>query len=189
MSEHTGYQFAELAQDPKYNKYTYDEIDCQAFVEKVLADLGVRKPDGSVYNWRGSNSMYRNYYSWRGSKEECISKFGCVPVGAFVYVWDPTGEEERGYHDGLGNAKHVGIYCGGDLVRDSTRYKSHGEYVRDGVGDASLKSFNKVTIPSMLDFSGESGYDADVTELLQLITEMRTKLNRMEGLVHDISRG
>ena len=189
MSEHTGYQFAELAQDPKYNKYTYDELDCQAFVEKVLADLGVRKPDGSVYNWRGSNSMYRNYYSWRGSKEECISKFGGVPVGAFVYVWDPTGEEKRGYHDGLGNAKHVGIYCGGDLVRDSTRYKSHGEYVRDGVGDASLKSFNKVTIPSMLDFSGESGYDADVTELLQLITEMRTKLNRMEGLIHDISRG
>ena len=32
MSEHTGYQFAELAQDPKYNKYTYDQLDCQAFV-------------------------------------------------------------------------------------------------------------------------------------------------------------
>ena len=52
-----------------------------------------------------------------------------------------------------------------------------------------LKAFNKVTIPSMLDFSGESGYDADVTELLQLVTDMRTKLDRMEGLLHDISRG
>lgn len=186
---YTGKEFADLAQDTRYNKFTYDQLDCQAFVEKVLADLGVRKPDGTVYNWRGSNSMYRNYYSWRGSIDEAISAFGSVPIGAFVYVWDPTGEEERGYHDGLGNAKHVGIYCGGDLVRDSTRYKSHGEYVRNGVGDASLKSFNKLTIPSMLDFSGGGGYDKDVSEMFQIVERMRTDLNRMEVLLNDISRG
>lgn len=185
----TGEQFAKLALDSKYNKYTYDQLDCQAFVEKVLSDLGVRKPDGTIYNWRGSNSMYRNYYSWRGSIEECIQKFGCIPVGAFVYVWEPTGEEERGYHDGLGNAKHVGIYCGGELVRDSTRYKSHGEYVRDGVGDAALKAFNRVSLPDMLDFSEKSDYDTDVTEVLQIIANMRSELDRMEGILNDIARG
>lgn len=184
----TGKQFAELAMDSKYNKYTYDQLDCQAFVEKVLSDLGVRKSDGTIYNWRGSNSMYRNFYQWRGTKEECIEKFGCIPLGAFMYVWDPSGEEERGYHDGLGNAKHVGIYCGGDLVRDSTRYKGKGgQYVRDGVGDASLKSFNRLTLPSMLDFSGESGYDTDVTELLKSIDAIRKELSRMEGIINDIS--
>ena len=185
----TGEQFAKLAMDEKYNKYSYDQLDCQAFVEKVLADLGVRKIDGTIYNWRGSNSMYRNYVYWRGTKEEAIEKFGCIPVGAFVFVWaDDGGEVERGYHDGLGNAKHVGIYCGGSLVRDSTRYKSHGEYIRNGVGDADIKSFNRVVLPIMLDCTGESGYDKDVTELLNLITEMRAKLDRMEGLVNDISR-
>ena len=184
----TGKQFAELAMDNKYNRYTYDQLDCQAFVEKVLADLGVRKPDGSVYNWRGSNSMYRNYFQWRGSKEECIKVFGCIPSGAFVYVWEESGEEERGYHDGLGNAKHVGIYCGGELVRDSTRYKGKGgQYVRDGVGDASINSFNMVTLPSMLDFSEKSDYDTDVTEMFKSIEAIRNELDRLEGFINDIS--
>ena len=83
---YTGKEFADLAQDTRYNKFTYDQLDCQAFVEKVLADLGVRKPDGTVYNWRGSNSMYRNYYSWRGSIDEAISAFGSVPIGTFGLV-------------------------------------------------------------------------------------------------------
>ena len=189
MSKKTGKEFASLAMNIKYNKYSYDELDCQAFVEMVLADLGVRKPDGTIYNWRGSNSMYRNYYSWRGTKEDAIEKFGGVPVGAFVYVWTPTGEEEKGYHDGLGNAQHVGIYCGGDLVRDSTRYKnSKGEYVRNGVGDAALKSFNRVTLPDMLDFSGGSDYNKDVDKCLALIDNIRKELNGMEDLLHDIGR-
>ena len=186
----TGKEFARLAQDAKYNKYTYDQLDCQAFVEKVLADLGVRKPDGTVYNWRGSNSMYRNYFSWRGTKEECIAKFGCIPDGAFMYVWaNDGGEEEHGYHDGLGNAKHVGIFCGGQLVRDSTRYKGKdGQYIRNGVGDADLKSFNRVTIPSMLDFDGESGYNTDVEEMLKCISSIRQELDRLEGFIYDIQR-
>ena len=184
----TGKQFAELACNSKYERYTYDQIDCQGFVERVLSDLGVRKPDGSVYNWRGSNSMYRNYFSWRGTKEEAVAKWGSIPVGAFVYVWEPTGEEERGYHDGLGNAKHVGIYCGEDLVRDSTRYKdSSGGYARNGPGNASLKHFNRVTIPSMLDFAQEPYYN-DYEELITMINNIRNELNLMEDKIDDIYR-
>ena len=54
-------KFAECALLPKWEKYTYDKLDCQAFVEAVLKEIGVRKPDGSVFDWRGSNSMFRNY--------------------------------------------------------------------------------------------------------------------------------
>ena len=86
-------KFAENALLPKWEKYTYDRLDCQAFVEAVLKDIGVRKADGSVYDWRGSNSMYRNYYSFRGTIDEAVKKFGALPVGSFVYKWDPTGEK------------------------------------------------------------------------------------------------
>lgn len=182
----TGKQFAKLALDQKYNKYSYDQLDCQAFVEKVLSDLDIRKPDGTIYNWRGSNSMYRNYVAWRGTKEEAIQKFGCIPDGAFVFVWaDDGGEVEKGYHDGLGNAKHIGIYCGGSLVRDSTRYKSHGEYIRDGVGDADLKSFNRVVLPTMLDYSGETDYDTTIEELMSIVNDIRDKLKTLEDKIYD----
>ena len=88
----TAIQFAECALLPKWDKYTYDKMDCQGFVERVLSDLGVRKPNGKPYDWRGSNSMYRNYYSWRGTTDECLKQFGKIPVGAFVLY-------HRAYHD------------------------------------------------------------------------------------------
>ena len=45
----TALEFAECALLPKWDKYTYAQMDCQAFVEAVLKDIGVRKPNGSVY--------------------------------------------------------------------------------------------------------------------------------------------
>ena len=99
----TGAEFAAAAMQAKWNGIKYNQLDCQAFVEEVLKDIGITKPDGSFYNWKGSNSMYRNFYQWRGTKEECINKFGCVPLGAFVYIWRETGAELVGYYDDLGN--------------------------------------------------------------------------------------
>ena len=72
MSDHTSVQFAECALLPKWEKYKYDQMDCQGFVEAVLKDIGVRKENGKPYDWRGSNSMYRNYYSWRGTVNEAV---------------------------------------------------------------------------------------------------------------------
>ena len=182
----TGVEFAENALLPKWERYTYDKLDCQAFVEDVLKDIGVRKPDGTAYNWRGSNSMYRNYYSWRGSVEECKRIYGDIPVGAFVYVWDATGEEEVGYHDDLGNAKHVGIYCGNDVVRDSTRYKRNGEYVRNGPGTTTLKNFNKVTLFSGLDYNKKENYNA-IEIIMSAVDKIRKELTEIEGALYDIS--
>ena len=97
--------FTEQAKSSKYDKLTYSDCDCQAFVEKVLYDAGVRKPNGGAYNWKGSNDMWRNALDWRGSVEDCISIYGKVPDGAWVFILKyDGGEKDRGYNDGEGNA-------------------------------------------------------------------------------------
>lgn len=144
----TGIQFAGQACSDKYTGIKYDDLDCQAFVELVLRDCGVRKPDGSVYNWRGSNSMWRNVPGWRGTLDECRTEYGSIPLGAWLFIvkYD-GGEKDKGYNDDKGNAKHVAIYCRNtdEPVRDSTRSSS-----RNGVGYRTLKSFTHVLLPSFL---------------------------------------
>lgn len=145
--------FADVADDPKYNKYRYDDLDCQAFVEKVLYDSGVHKPDGAAYNWKGSNSMWRSALSWRGTVAEAVEKFGTVPDGAWTFiVKHDGGEKDRGYNDGEGNASHVGIYVGGGVVRDSTRST---KTKRDGVGTRSINDFNMIGLCKYLDYNNE----------------------------------
>ena len=139
----TGYQFAEQARSSKYNGIPYSKLDCQAFVEEVAKDAGIRKPDGSIYNWKGSNSMWRNISGWKGTIQDCKDQFGCIPLGAWVFIRKTDGgEKDRGYNDNLGNFTHVGIYCkeSDQPVRDSTRYTG-----RDGVGYRPLTSFTSIT--------------------------------------------
>ena len=181
----TGQDFANCALMAKWDKYKYSQLDCQAFVEAVLKDIGVRKPDGKPYDWRGSNAMYRNYYSWRGSVEECIKAFGQIPPGAFVYMWKDSGEQERGYTDGLGNCTHVGIYCGQDRVRDSTRST---KTKRDGVGTRTLQGFNRVTLFSGLDYTVDNSYNEAVDNLYSILDGIRNKLIELEGCIDDIFR-
>lgn len=142
--------FADQAQSERYTGVPYSKLDCQAFVERVLEDCGVRKNDGSVYNWKGSNSMWRTALSWKGTVAECLRRYGHIPKGAWVFIIaNDGGEKEKGYNDGEGNAKHVGIYCGTnpDPVRDSTRSKD-----RDGVGYRSMSAFTHVGLPYMIDY-------------------------------------
>lgn len=124
----------------------YDKLDCQALVEKILEDAGLRKPDGTMYNWRGSNSMFRNYVRWRGTIAECRKKFGDIPVGAFVfYVKHDGSEKDRGYMDGLGNASHVGLYLGNGKVIDSQ--PTGGVQIRE------ISRFTHVCLMSMIDYT------------------------------------
>ena len=151
----TGAAFATQAQSDRYTGVPYSKLDCQAFVEEVLKDCGVRKPDGSVYNWKGSNSMWRNALRWKGTIEECKRLFNGIPLGAWVFiVKNDGGEVERGYHDNEGNASHVGIYCreGSEPVRDSTKTAK-----RDGVGYRKLDGFTHVGLPTMIIYNGNTG--------------------------------
>ena len=146
----TGIQFAECALLPKWDKYTYDKMDCQGFVEAVLKDIGVRKPNGTVYDWKGSNSMYRNHIRWRGTVKECLDKFGCIPLGAFVFIIKHDGGEvNRGYHDDLGNVTHVGLFVGSN----STGYQCMDSQPTGGVQYRKLSLFTNVGLMDMIDYS------------------------------------
>lgn len=93
----------------KYLGQLYDHMDCQAFVEAALRDSGITK------DLKGSNAWYREVMNngWVGTPEECRKLYGKIPVGAFLFIHAfDGGEEKRGYHDGKGNASHIGIYTG-----------------------------------------------------------------------------
>ena len=169
-----GRDVSKQARSGNYIGIPYEVLDCHAFVEKVLADLQVRKPDGSKYNWRGSNSMYRHYISWRGTIEECEKRFGHVPEGAFLFrVVDDDGEIPLGYSDGLGNARHVGLYVGLNMAMDSNRYKGNPgrtgvDYVQDW-----RKKFDHVGLMSMIvydDLPQAKVTRAEALEALDILT-------------------
>ena len=165
----TGADMAEQAITGNYVGIPYSKLDCQAFVEQVLKDLGVRKPDGTPYNWRGSNSMFRNHIRWRGTKEECIAKFGSIPQGAFMFlVKHDGGEKQWGYDDDLGNADHVGLYLGTSPqpVMDSQKSR--------GVDYCSDKIFTHVGLMSMIDYYNEPLPD-DEAEALTAIKTLRNQ--------------
>lgn len=169
--------YAQQASLSKYDKLKYADVDCQAFCELVLKDCGVRMPSGAVWNWKGSNDMARNAVAWIGTKEECIKTFGEIPVGAWAFMWDNTGnEKKRGYYDGKGNYSHIGIYIGQDKVRDSTKIKnSQGQIIRDGVGTRSLKDFQIIGLAKVIDFAGTKNImevdKKDVEKIKQLLSE------------------
>lgn len=186
----TGAEYAAQAKSSAYNKLKYSQVDCQAFCELVLSDIGVRQENGRAYNWKGSNDMARHAVSWIGTKEECIKQFGSIPLGAWAFIWEnKTGNEKaRGYNDGLGNYSHIGIYVGGETVRDSTRYKnSSGEYIRDGVGNRALSAFNRIGLCMYLDFGTKSDYN-DHAGVVQIIAEIRDRLNELERMVINDSK-
>lgn len=93
----------------RYLGRSYDEMDCQEFVEQCLTSVGC------LLDLKGSNAWFRKVQAegWTGSPEECVREFGCVPKGAFLFIHAfDGGEERRGYHDGKGNASHIGIKTG-----------------------------------------------------------------------------
>lgn len=94
---------------PAYLGVPYSKLDCQAFVEQCLDDIGISK------NLAGSNTWYREImnHGWTGTPEECWKKYGKIPRGAFLFILKQDGGEPEKYRDdGIGNASHIGIYTG-----------------------------------------------------------------------------
>ena len=171
-------KFAEQARSEKYSNIKYEQDDCHGFVEKVLYDSGCRKPDGHAYNWKGSNSMWRNALSWKGTPEECRNKYGEIPLGAWVFIVKfDGGEKDRGYNDSEGNAVHVGIYVGNDETRDSTRNSK-----RDGVGYRPLKDWNRVGLCKYLDYS-VNNKDNNIERSKEIINYFRSLLDELERMI------
>jgi len=93
----------------QYLGRSYEEMDCQEFVERCLQDIGIK------IDLKGSNAWYRKCADegWVGTPENCRKIFGSVPKGAFLFIHEyDGGEKKRGYNDGRGNAKHIGLKTG-----------------------------------------------------------------------------
>ena len=94
----------------KYLGRSYEEMDCQAFVEKCMTDVGLRMDLG------GSNSWYRECgkHGWVGTPEECVKEFGSVPKGALLFILEPVGPKTpaKFRNDGIGDITHMGIVTG-----------------------------------------------------------------------------
>ena len=104
MSKPTALTFAQ--QGDKYLDTPYSTMDCQKFYEQMLADVGIKADK------RGSNAWYRAM-DWTSTPEECMKTFGQIPIGATLFIWaNDGGEVARGYHDGKGNASHIGVFIG-----------------------------------------------------------------------------
>jgi len=107
--------FARQAETGGYIGIPYKTLDCQAFIERVLKDVGVVDESGRAYNWRGSNHIWRDAVNTR--TENDLNP----PIGAVVFtIKNDGGERKRGYKDDMKNAAHIGIYVGNNRVIHST---------------------------------------------------------------------
>ena len=141
----------------QYLGVSYSVMDCQGFVEKCLADIGIDR------DLSGSNAWYR-IMTWVGSPEECKAKFGEIPKGAFLFIWaNDGGEKQRGYFDGKGNASHIGIYTGrgkGAIASSKSRgcvaeSEFYGKSINGGWNRVGL--WNKLSYGSIIDNILEGG--------------------------------
>ena len=121
----------------KYLGRSYDEMDCQAFVEKCMADVGYPRDLG------GSNSWYRECMKngWVGTPEECMKQFGSVPKGALLFILEPVSASTpaKFWNDGIGDATHMGIVTGRN---DGAIHSSHSR------GCVATSKFAGKTIPN-----------------------------------------
>ena len=169
----TGLEFAIAAVEIAAKGYTYKEMDCQAFVEAALRQVGYKN------NWRGSNHMWREALSWKGTVEECVEAFGEVPVGAWLFtIKTDGGEKLRGYNDKEGNASHVGVYTG---MGKGSVHSTTG-----GTQEAAFpdpKRWTHVGLCKLLDYDKE--YIPTPQE--KIVTGLHQIMNIVEGLLDGIT--
>lgn len=141
----------------------YKQLDCQAFIEKCLQDIGINE------NLSGSNAWYRKM-TWRGSPEECRKVFGEIPKGAFLFIVEPVSESTPAKYrdDGLQDASHIGLYTGEGLgaIHSSS---SKGQVCESKFSGKTIPNggWNKVGLWSALSYGEkvDSILNGDETEM------------------------
>ena len=130
---------------------SYDEMDCQEFVERCMAACGLKM------NLGGSNSWYREIMKngWVGTPEECVQLFGYVPKGAILFIWEPVSAStpEKFKKDGIGDLTHMGIKTGrGDGAIHSSHSK--GGVVTSKFQDKTIRNggWNRVGLYDKFDY-------------------------------------
>lgn len=111
MNKPTGLEVAQTAIDIWKTRTSYDQMDCQAFIEASVNHAG-----GSMA-YAGSNDMARNAIVWMGTIENAEAEGKLVPgAGLMIHEDDESGLPAQYQGDGLGDFSHVGLYIGDDLA-------------------------------------------------------------------------
>ena len=123
----------------KYLGTPYSVMDCQKFFERCLQDGGIKK------DLPGSNAWYREMMKngWVGTPEECVRKYGKIPIGSALFILKNDGGEPSKYKgDGVGNASHIGIYTGMTGKEMVEIAKQDGDAIAGGFnfGDGAINS-------------------------------------------------
>lgn len=127
------------------NGSTLKGMDCQGLVEYLLATTGER------VSYAGSNDMWRNALTWKGTVEEAV-QLGYLVPGAWLFIWKEDGEPSKYENDGMGNASHVGQYLGGTKAVHAS--SSRGEVAESYIGKKSIKGgWNYVGLCKHIDYS------------------------------------
>ena len=95
--------------------YTYDEMDCQAFVEHCARQAG------GAMDYLGTNDMARRA-AWLGTLAQARAQGRLVP-GAGLLIREETEANlpARYAGDGLGDFSHVGLYVGEGALCDTDK--------------------------------------------------------------------
>jgi len=116
---------------------SYEEMDCQELVERMMAAVGYKRDLG------GSNSWYRECMKngWAGTPEECLREFGSVPKGALLFIREDVSASTPGKfrNDGIGDISHMGVKTGRG---DGAIHSSHSR------GCVCTSKFQDRTIPN-----------------------------------------
>ena len=111
----TGTQVAKAAALAVGVGYTYDEMDCQAFIEHCARQAGGRM------DYLGTNDMARRA-AWLGTLSQARAE-GRLTPGAGLLIREETDANlpARYAGDGLGDFSHVGLYVGENALTDTDK--------------------------------------------------------------------
>ena len=134
----------------KYIGTSYETMDCQKFVERCMADVGLKM------DLPGSNAWYRKM-DWVGTPEECKARFGCIPKGALLFILEAVSDSTPAKYreDGIGDATHIGIKTGqGKGAIHSS--KSRGGVCESDFRDKTIPNggWNRVGLYGKFDYAG-----------------------------------
>lgn len=111
----TANQVARAATLAAHVGYTYDELDCQAFVEHCVRQAGGRM------DYLGTNDMARRA-AWLGTLDEARAQGRLVPGAGLLIREDTEANLPARYAgDGLGDFSHVGLYVGENALTDTDK--------------------------------------------------------------------
>lgn len=132
---------------------TLSGMDCQGLCEYLLIRCGIPRRE---CNLAGSNAHYRACL-WTGTPEECRSRFGSIPAGAWLFILENDGGEPDKYKpDRIGNASHMGVYLGGGkgVLQASASRGSVGTGVFNGSSGSG--GWNRVGLCRWVDYGLEA---------------------------------